>query len=764
MAIIVRLIRFTCFLAGTGLCLSPGQARAVGLSVRVARSGVSTVTADPLKGKIVAVPVAVSEATPTRLEAVMEREMAALDLKAGSWELRAEIPGYWGPSKRVYVEEGTSLDVDLPVWPAGALTASFQVGGEKALVPKRALIHFRRSPANDEVSAPEGGDADCTFSAGRVDCIVPVGRFDVEVRCDDFIPRYLFDVAVARGQATRLGPLQLRRGGSITGRVITQANTVPREECSAELRTPFHSAVGAGRKARSPQAYRTVVSNTRGFFQFIGTEPASYVLEVRCGAARASQALELVSRDELALQEPLVLSRQSTLSLRLDPASDPWGGSWTVSLVSSSGGEIVAEGPASREGEWSSPELPEGKYQAQFRTGQGLMWYSKEVDSTESSGPFEIALPSLRLQGTVRLGNRPLAAEIRFGDRHSSQFVVLQSGDDGRFGGYLPKPIEALRGLWDVEVEAPGRGVKRTIRGVRLNESADGTEAQVDLLLPGVHLVGSVVDEQERPVAKADVHIHNLEDGTESRLSTDLNGAFTVEGLGVGQHYVYATASKGRSRREYLTFVEEALNSVRLVVQPFVVTVGRVLSDQGYPVPGAKILTVLPSGPRSLLDSDVTGSFKFTFEPDENAVGLAIAMPGYAVTIGRYRPTENGDVVARIGRLAGTLVLDVPSAENFSRSRRMPILLHGGSYANWTYLQLVGVLRSNELGGLRVALEAAEPGLYSLCLATANEYRSTWMGAIRGDLCKSGTLAEGGELLLDVAVPKDARERVVSPK
>ncbi len=166
--------------------------------------------------------------------------------------------------------------------------------------------------------------------------------------------------------------------------------------------------------------------------------------------------------------------------------------------------------------------------------------------------------------------------------------VQARSGEDGRF--VLP----ALRpGRWKFLVEAGGLGTLETERQV----PEDG---QALLALDGESrtLTGVVGDAAGRPQLDAEVTLGGPGLRWTRTVRTDVNGIFSVTGLGSGRFTLRARHGQRASLPTVVTLDEASLRPahVRLILQPGVFVEGRVVDDTGKPLADASIdVMALPS-------------------------------------------------------------------------------------------------------------------------------------------------------------------------
>jgi protocatechuate 3,4-dioxygenase beta subunit len=173
--------------------------------------------------------------------------------------------------------------------------------------------------------------------------------------------------------------------------------------------------------------------------------------------------------------------------------------------------------------------------------------------------------------------------------RRGEATAQARSGQDGRF--VLP----GLRpGRWKLLVESGGLGTLETERQV----PEDGT---AEIMLEGESrtVSGVVTDAIGRPQADAQVVLGSPGLRWTRRVQSDVNGSFVIKGLGNGRLTLRAVLAGRVSPAAVVTLDQSALlrpKHVRLMLQSGVFVHGRVLDDEGHPLPGATVdVMAMPS-------------------------------------------------------------------------------------------------------------------------------------------------------------------------
>jgi hypothetical protein len=253
--------------------------------------------------------------------------------------------------------------------------------------------------------------------------------------------------------------------------------------------------------------------------------------------------------------------------------------------------------------------------------------------------PDATAVMPSNLEGTVTDSrNTPLPDVLVIAwpkGRRGESIAQARTDDEGRF--ILPGLRPAR---WTLLVEAGGLGTLETERQV----PEDGPAR---LMLEGESrvLTGIVADSAGRPQAKADVELGSPGLRWARSARSDVNGIFTVPGLGSGRFTLRARLGDRVSQTAVVVLDDAVLRPthVRLSLQPGVIVEGRVVDDGGHALVGAAVdVMAMPSD-----DLPVSGQSgregKFRVGP---------------VAPGKYQV---------LARLEGYVVLDAPEPQLGSR-------------------------------------------------------------------------------------------------
>lgn len=654
--------------------------------------------------------------------------------------LRAEVPGFWSPQATVIGQPGTR-EVGLRLFPAAEVKGRFT--WPRGMLPPTRMMLTLDPPWSSGGGSPGGSvphaTESCTVAlSGAFRCVLPAARLDLRLRVTGFVSLYFWDLALRPGESLDVGALALTPGASVVLWVEDAEGRPPSVPVTATLK-PAEVIAGSHRGTGVDRLALRGKADKRGFLHLEGVPAGAYRLQVQAeGFAPLTRRLQVVEGREVRLPEPLVLAPPSRLELTLVPPQDPYGRPWEVR---SWGAENEGASPwqrANEEGQWRSEPLAPGLYLVQVESGRGRYrqgWWSDTVEVAAGGTSQEIRLPVVEVVGTVRLGEEPLEAVVRFGKPHGGRTLQLDADPEGVFAGYLPK-----EGEWPVSVYTEPTGW-RTLPPVEVEVEEGDRYAELELVLPDTTLPGEVVDAQGEPLPGVRVTGFHADERFElSDSVSDEEGRFLLRGVTPGRVMLSAQGAGGASGGAMVTVPEKgSTEPVRLVLQKFESFQGRVTSPAG-PVPGAQIIA-FPRGMglfiseqgRILTGPD--GRFETRVPASATAVDVAVLAPGWAARLLRVAAPWPEEIAVEVRPGGGTLELAVSDEGRTS-------LRHDGAELPFVFVDHWGRRGGVEGGNWR--LPDMEPGTWELCLRGG--------GAEARPACSRGFLPPGG--LLELTTPK----------
>jgi hypothetical protein len=492
--------------------------------------------------------------------------------------------------------------------------------------------------------------------------------------------------------------------------------------------------------------------------------PGEYRLRVEDrGLATQPVDVTIVADRETRLDAPLVLDQPVRLDVTVVPPTPPEGLAWSVALARAGGSPLrmLASETASSDGRVQLP-LSAGDYYLTVGA-DGQQWFGANVRVDPDAGPLQIELPVVRVRGTIRLGNKPLAANVRLRHLKGAAEFLFASDDLGSFYGHLAGP-----GKWEAELEYGEPTVTRAIQALEVLPSPVTNEATLDIALPDTLLRGDVRTEDGTPLAGAVIRLeplHNHAGEPVSDTTTDAEGDFEVRGLAAGPLLLSAEARQQRSD-EVRVEVEEGdagARDVHLITRATARLRGRVVGADGLPLPGAWVAASAMQQPLPIAGvgrrkADVEGAFEIDLAPGTRQASVFAGTPGYALRLFRADvPAVPGWVVG-LSRVSGRLVLEFD--EPWQPGEPHLLVDHNGARESLTFLVAFWSAPNGvEWDPRRVVLPVLEPGPYSVCRATLAEYRA---GAPGGG-CVGGVVPPGGELVLNVRLRRTEAGSATTP-
>ncbi|MEM7351285.1 MAG: carboxypeptidase-like regulatory domain-containing protein [Acidobacteriota bacterium] len=691
-----------------------------------------------------------------------------VDLPPGIvWELTVRAEGYWVPPRMILSKEDQST-TKIRLFPTSKLHGSLRVPRSEP-VPTELRIRFESTPGIEPL-IPRSTLV-CPVEDGAWQCEIPAGKLDLRLRARSFVSLFRWGVQVAADHALDVGRLDLRRGASITGFVEVPSGDLS-ESCTIEMK-PLAAGPPVNRadiERRDKLSLKTNVDE-RGFFHLEGVQPGAYSLTAsQDGFAPAELApVTVVENSESELRWPLMLTIPATLAVDLDPATDPYGKTWSVKLLKAAGSNpgnlsVVDRASASREGRYSKRGLARGTYVLQVSDSSegSFAWREIEVDSDGVS--MMLRLEVVEIEGTIRLGGEPLAADLTFGGRSGTERIHMTSDDDGQFAGSL-----AREGSWKVYVEAPDEAIQRTVRLEVVSSESSGV-ANVEIDLPNTKIAGVVIDEFNGPVPDAVVTAVYPENFEFFTKTSDEKGRFRFSGMADGA----VTLEASRQTDQQTRLVSESLllqvegdsapEDLQLVVRPAVQINGQVLSAAGAVATASVIAQPVRLGrPNSSVvipqaTTDVSGHFELLVPPDVSGLEMIVMAPGHALSLTRVTGLPEGPVLIPVEQLGGHLTLQLEQPLTWDDPSGPTLLAYydGIRVAATVLRRWASLNGQRNLDPRRFVMPNMPAGNYRWCWVFVRDYgamvRPGWLPA--RNRCTEGFLGPYGDLHLELAEPE----------
>lgn len=586
---------------------------------------------------------------------------------------------------------------------------------------------------------------------------MPAGLADYSLRSPGYVPVYRWSQKHSPGEVVNLGRVEFRRGSSLVGRV-TMAPGAALEKGSrvrVSLEPDRAGIVRQEEEKRSRLTGATVVANERGTFVFEGVRPGGYQISATAPGL-LSQAREVTILDalEAELREPLTLAPPRTLKLTIEPATDPWRGTWTVELLRfdrrTTQTVLVATSDAAANGQWSRRGLPPADYILNVRRHPQGVWHSQVIPLSDDVD-LDVKIPLVRVAGALKLGGAPLAGSLWFGGERGAVSVPVTTNREGLFQGILPA-IDG--GIWTkVDVTAEHPSVRRTLEDLRIPEPGDDGIARLDLDLPSNRLSGEVTTDRGEPMSSATAFLSVPgQEGVLLQVHTDADGQFSFHGLQPGTYSLRAMAPEGKSDAVEVVVDEDSHDFMTLVLRQSGELRGVVSSRFGS-VAGARV-SAYPDD-RSGFDlvewnvTDPDGRFSVAVPPGARHVTLTVAAPGFAFQWFRVPVDPQKPVPIQLDQHGGRLLITMNESG-------FPFVFHAGGFL--AVQDLLGD-RVAVMSGQTVTADQLRPGHYEVCIATPSEALAFAQASRPKERCTDGFLPPGGELTLHAPRAEDPLKR-----
>jgi hypothetical protein len=665
------------------------------------------------------------------------------------WQIRFEIPGVWGPSGPLEVDGTTPTAWVFNLRPAGRLAG--RLTSRASTLPKSLVIWSELvSGARLETHCPLG-------PKGEFDCFVPAGRQDLVLAAGSFAPVRFRDRLLSPTPHL-LPTTELQPGSSLVGRVSARDGSDLDAAPRALVRIFRFVAARTSITPAAPLAETAVEPG--GSFSFVGLPPGPVLLEVtRPGFSPLRiSPLELPPGAEVAIPDPLELTRPLEVVVQVSPSADPFGLPWRIlfepyrtATVTDSDGR--AEGTTDAEGRWRIPARPAGRATVRVEDSAGNRYYkNSDLWIAEGAEAFvNIELPLLDIRGEVTHGGRPLEATLFFGGRMGGRRIEMTSDAEGRFEGVLPEA-----GTWPVQVLAEGID---TLVKVAIEPGLDKHRAAVKVGLPDTLVFGRVVDDEGKPVVDAEVFVSA--EGWANEFRSGIDGNFEARAVPPGWTSVSAESRlPGQLPRSTDALQLELrdgqpLGPLELQLRRLERIRGTLRDHHDRPLAGAVVSFASNAGSfhADSAKTDIDGHFTIESDPKTSDWTITILPPGGALTVFR-RANDGSPFGLKAEAEGGQLRLEFPFSkdEAFARNLEVRLTRDGAElklYWLLEWLRLLGLPVDQGSDPLLLTVPLLAPGNYTACvrvgLSPDNADRT----------CQSGQLVAGGKLTLTLANSPD---------
>jgi Carboxypeptidase regulatory-like domain len=511
----------------------------------------------------------------------------------------------------------------------GAATATDQA--RPATIHGRLVLESTKIPAPKSARLRLGAvgetkdvEVACAVEENRLACDAPAGRFDAALHAPGFAPVHFWGITTTSAELLNLGPIELRTGGAIAGKVLDRGAGLD----GVEVELVPSATPAEGNAVRAAILTRRAVTDREGKFSFadVGTGTYSVVARLEGYSAANVRPVRVEAPAEVRL-DAIELAPLRKLEVFVTPPVDPQGARWVCTLhraVPLSGyHEVVRRGMVSEAGHWSADLLDASTYRLQIATAAGDPIETREVELSDNA-ILNIGLSRLPIRGLITLGDRPIAASIVLQSEDSAR-VTFRSNGEGIFTGFLPE-----KETWRARVQAGKPRIELQVDDVEI--SRDGDTAFVHIELPAGAVAGTVVDENGRPVV-ATVMLTG-ERGVEASTESDAEGKFTLHGLTTGARRIKAGTLSGESDLLPVDVTDdEEPQPLTLVVRSQTIVRGDVVDAAGNGIPGAVVRYRGVGGETRTTTTGLAGEFSFPVIKGAPVTSLAVLADGWPKTL-----------------------------------------------------------------------------------------------------------------------------------
>lgn len=531
--------------------------------------------------------------------------------------------------------------------------------------------------------------AACELRGQAWRCDVPVSAKDLRIESDGHSSAYYFHIS-DEPLAQDLGIREIVPGASIVATVRGPAGW-PEKAIEVTAHAPK-----TGERHRS----KRIGENT---FQI--TSLAAETYQVTAGAKHLSTApveINAAEMREYAVGD-LTLRQLASLYVSVTPAPLAEG-PWKIRLLQrEENGQTlraVREGELDELGTWTAEGVELGPHVVTVLDQKNAIVHQENADVGTDRAVVAITLEHVPVRGTVSAGSDALESVVQF--ERAGARIEFTTDHRGEFGGMLPQA-----GTWQVHVTPEDKRQRLRLGTVDVHRAPSEAFVRVDLRLPEGRVRGAVVNHLGEPVAGAEILVMR---GSKIAGSV-LNGADgRFEMLGVEDGAVTLTAYGESNESAPASYqVSEDPPEVTLVLQDRVAVEGRVITENGRPLPGAIIRYLTETAGASEAVTDPSGRFSLRV-PAGTAVDMVTLAPGYPIQLQRFVITASLRPVIRLSRVPGTVIISMNGAPPW------PFVA-----ANGAAIPLPAFFRPRSPGTLPAEASDAgfvlelEPGEYALC-------------------------------------------------
>lgn len=627
---------------------------------------------------------------------------------------------------------GGPLKVKL--FPRAELKLRLAAAGGSAL-PSQAVIAFAQCPASARSEAEKQFRLPVAISpAGAMTASLPAGCTDLSVLTPDFAPLSWWGLHLPAGKLTDLGAKSLQKGASLLIRALDSDDGLPLEGVHLRLvraaqATKAIRGVLAGHGAGSTAEG---VTGNRGWLRLSGLDDGGFTLIAMAKNHAVSCQNLTLEHGKQTVVDDLELGRLGSADVSVTWANSATPDDLSLTLVASARlccheifGVRSTKVPPSGLVHLAGLSPGSWKFTAALIHPSGRAYTLGDTEATVVSAQntfVDLSLSDLLYRGELLRGDEPVRAALRLdplkprpGDTRAS----TSSQDDGSFMVVLPRA-----GKYDVRVTARQPQIDTTVPSVSFSDP----DKRVEVPLPRGRIVGTVVDGNGNPVARARVTAYLLQKVAGGKAPADVvvghglsaeDGSYSVEGARAGSWRVTAEHDQLASDPRIVQVPkDDDATGVTLVVRMTLTQSGTVRHADGRPAAGVYVWgnSVASDGLLSsaYATTDPNGHFEIRLKAKEGSPGdLVVCGPGIAAE--PFRITLSGKKPAELSVVdtGGSLRLSFSSA-SASMFAGLALVRPDGAYLPAGELVGGGVAASMSDGNTVMTIRNLAPGAWDV--------------------------------------------------
>ena len=671
-----------------------------------------------------------------------------LAVRALPVSLAAFAEGYRKAESRVKKGEKTA-NVVITLEPGAGVTGEIVLSHRESL---KQVTVWTETATSASATQSESMSVPLENGRFRVDLQAP-GTYSIRIDAPGYEPYSLTEMPVQLRTYSNLGRVILQRGAGAAGTVIDARTSKPVSGAAAELQ-PVGSALL--RDLRRRRMLRTKTDDD-GAFTLSGAAEGSYIVRIGAAGSPAWSRSLSIGTSELVQLGKIELGGGVEVSGRVfDRQRNPQPGLMLRFLdAAGEGTASFGEVTTATEGRFAGVRLPAGGYTVRVYSDRRLMLSQPfEVHEHDRDATLDLELPVVRISGVIRRSGRPasggtlsLVEQSDPAERQGKIIIYGGGGASGTVAMGIPSSLMMLTvsasGEFSAERVPPGRFVATYTNEAgtwtRQLSVPDVGEYRTVIELTGANLMGSVVNEEGQPIARADISVATTTGRQVAAARSDESGRFEFIDLQPESYNVIARASGYRAKSlAGLTIAEgSAPAPLRIVLSAGTSGMLAVRLTRSGGAPADFVPVMLLDGAGAMvrsLPTDASGARDFEdLPPGRYTVVWADSFFGAGASEPMQVDGPAPVTFARELTPGARLYLDCRSPECSGKPVELLNVFSSSGAEIASYLSGVSVGLRLPYGG-RLALGTLSPGSYYLRIGVAGRIVDRQLDARTGDV------------------------------